>query len=73
VPEPRLPDPIPFDDPAPARPDFNPEELTALFYFRDGLLHGLMLPRIPGTVLTISTGQPAAELLLSALSKLLED
>ena len=55
------------------RPDFNPEELQALFNVRDGLLHGLSLPRIPGTVLTLTTPTTAAEQLLSALQKLLED
>ena len=54
------------------RPDFSPEELQALFGLRDGLLHGLMLPRIPGTVLTLTSPTPAAERLLSDVAGVYE-
>lgn len=55
------------------RPDFSPEELSTLFAFRDSLLQALLLVPPPNSALTLTSPLPFAQLLLSALQKLLDD
>jgi len=57
----------------PDRPDFSPEELSALFGIRDSLQDAMKLPRNTRQHLSITLAEREHELTLSALDKLLGD